>query len=99
VSKVRRTDIADEDKSVVLLHLLHGTLSVERVNDDLVLIETGLASNGVTGVLGLTSSDQGCSSVSLQLSNRGFGTHTLRAMEGGAEASLDLLVGVGLFTC
>jgi hypothetical protein len=71
-------DIADEDKGVVLLHLLHGALSVERVDDDLVLIETGLASNGVTGVLGLTSSDQG-----------------LRAMEGGAEASLDLLVGVG----
>lgn len=65
VSEVRRTDIADEDEGVVLLHLLHGALSVERVDDDLVLIETGLASNGVTGVLGLTSSDQGCSSVSL----------------------------------
>lgn len=35
-------DVDNEDEGVVLLDLLHGRLSVERVNDDLVLIETGL---------------------------------------------------------
>merc|ERR1711964_581612 len=36
------TDIDDEDESVVLLNLLHGALGVERVDDDLVLIEAWL---------------------------------------------------------
>lgn len=35
-------DVHNEDESVVLLDLLHGRLGVERVNDDLVLIETWL---------------------------------------------------------
>ena len=30
--------VDNEDKGVVLLNLLHGTLSVQRVNDDLVLV-------------------------------------------------------------
>jgi hypothetical protein len=32
------TDIAKKDQSVVLLNLLHGTLGVERADDDFVLI-------------------------------------------------------------
>lgn len=43
-------DIDDEDKGVVLLDLLHGALGVERVNDNLVLIEAGLMRNGFTWV-------------------------------------------------
>jgi hypothetical protein len=38
-------DVDDEDKSVVLLNLLHGALGVERVNNDLVLIKTLLMGN------------------------------------------------------
>ena len=38
-------DVDDEYKSIVLLNLLHSTLGVERVDDDLVLIETGLVWN------------------------------------------------------
>jgi hypothetical protein len=70
-------DINDEDEGVVLLHLLHGALSVERVDDNLVLIEARLVGNRSTRVLGSTAGDQG-----------------LGAVEGGAVASLDLLVGV-----
>jgi hypothetical protein len=44
-------DIDDEDEGVVLLDLLHGTLSVEWVNDNLVLIETWLMWDGATRVL------------------------------------------------
>jgi hypothetical protein len=43
-------DIDNEDKGVVLLNLLHGTLGVERVDDNLVLIETGLVRNRLAWV-------------------------------------------------
>lgn len=52
-------DVDDEDEGVVLLDLLHGALSVERVDDDLVLIETGLVVDGLAGVLGVASQRQG----------------------------------------
>merc|ERR1712000_228964 len=45
------TDI-DEDESVVLLNLLHGALGVERVDDDLVLIEAWLMGNRLAWVFG-----------------------------------------------
>jgi hypothetical protein len=45
-------DIDNEDKGVVLLNLLHGALRVERVNDDLVLIESGLVRDRLARVLG-----------------------------------------------
>jgi hypothetical protein len=45
------TDVDDENKGVVLLNLLHGTLSVKRVDDDLVLIETWLMRNRLAWVL------------------------------------------------
>jgi hypothetical protein len=47
-------DIANEDQSVVFLNLLHGALGVERVKDNLVLIETRLTWDGLAGVLWLT---------------------------------------------
>lgn len=56
-------DINDEDESVVLLNLLHGTLSVERVDDDLVRIEAGLVVDGLAVVLGSTRQDQGLGAV------------------------------------
>lgn len=45
-------DVDDEDEGVVLLNLLHGALGVERVHDDLVLIETGRMGNRLAGILG-----------------------------------------------
>lgn len=56
-------DIDDEDESVVLLHLLHGALGVERVDDDLVLIKTGQVRDGLARVLGGTRDNQGLRSV------------------------------------
>jgi hypothetical protein len=45
------SDVDDEDKGVVLLDLLHGALGVERVDDDLVLIEARLMRNALAWVL------------------------------------------------
>lgn len=56
-------DVADEDQSVVLLDLLHGGLGVERVDDDLVLIEAGLGGDGLAQVLGRAAQDQGLGAV------------------------------------
>lgn len=56
-------DIDDEDEGVVLLHLLHGALSVERVDDDLVLIETRQVRDRLAGVLGRAGQHQGLGAV------------------------------------
>lgn len=56
-------DVDNEDKGVVLLNLLHGTLSVERVDNDLVLIETGSMGNGLSWVLWCTGELKGLGSV------------------------------------
>lgn len=52
-------DVDNEDEGVVLLDLLHGTLSVERVDDDLVLIKAGLVLNGLAEVLGVPGKSEG----------------------------------------
>ena len=52
-------DIDNEDKSVVLLNLLHRTLSVERVDDNLVLIETRLVRNRLAWVFWRTGKLEG----------------------------------------
>jgi hypothetical protein len=44
--------VDDEDKSVVLLNLLHGRLGVERVDQDLVLLDASLGLDTLAGVLG-----------------------------------------------
>jgi hypothetical protein len=44
-------DINNEDQGVVLLNLLHRALGVERVDDDLVLIEARLRGDGLAEVL------------------------------------------------
>jgi hypothetical protein len=56
-------DVDNEDKSVVLLNLLHGALSVERVDDDLVLIETRLVRNRLAWVFWGTGELEGFWSV------------------------------------
>ena len=44
--------IDDEHQGVVLLSLLHGTLGVQGVEDDLAGVETGAMRNRLAGVLG-----------------------------------------------
>lgn len=61
-------DVDNEDKSVVLLHLLHGALSVERVDDDLVLIQAGLVRDRFSGVFWSARDNEG-----LRLVERGAG--------------------------
>ena len=52
-------DVDDEDEGVVLLNLLHGALSVERVDDDLVLIKLWLGSESLAWVLWSTGELKG----------------------------------------
>lgn len=52
-------DVDDEDQSVVLLNFLHGALGVERVDNDLVLVQTGLVVNGLARVLGVAGQSEG----------------------------------------
>ena len=56
-------DVDDENQSVVLLNLLHGAFSVERVDDDLMLIEARLMGNGLSWVFGRTGELEGLGSV------------------------------------
>lgn len=56
-------DIDDEDQGVVLLDLLHGALSVERVQNDLGSVELGLTGDGDAGVLGRPRELQGLGAV------------------------------------
>lgn len=51
--------VDDKDESIVLLDLLHGTLSVERVDDDFVGIKGGLRDDRLAGVLGLSRELEG----------------------------------------
>jgi hypothetical protein len=52
-------DVDDEDEGVVLLDLLHGALGVERVDDDLVLIEARSVWDALAWVLWRAGQDQG----------------------------------------
>lgn len=56
-------DVDDEDEGVVLLNLLHGALRVERVQDDLVLIEARLVRDRLAGVFGSPGHLQGLGAV------------------------------------
>lgn len=56
-------DVDNEDEGVVLLHLLHGALGVERVDDDLVLIETGQVVDGLAGEARSAGQDQSLGAV------------------------------------
>lgn len=56
-------DVDDEDESVVLLHLLHGALSVEGVNDNAVLVKARLVRDRPARVLGGARDDEGLRAV------------------------------------
>jgi hypothetical protein len=56
-------NVYNENQCVVLFDLLHGTLSVERVDDDLVLIETRLRDNRLSEVFGFPGELEGLGSV------------------------------------
>ena len=58
-----RLDIHNEYQCVVLLDLLHRRLSVERVNDHLVVVESGNMRNGLAWVFRSTAKDESLWSV------------------------------------
>ena len=58
-----RLDVDQEDQGVVLLDLLHRALGVERVDDDLVLVQAGRVRDGLAQVLGRARELQGLGAV------------------------------------
>jgi hypothetical protein len=56
-------NIHDEDKGVVLLNLLHGALSVERVDDDILGIEAGDVRHRLARVLWCAGKTEGLGAV------------------------------------
>jgi len=56
-------DVDDENQGVVFLNLLHGGLGVERVDDDLVLVQSWGMGNRLAGVLWRTREGLGVWSV------------------------------------
>jgi hypothetical protein len=56
-------DVDNEDKGVVLFDLLHGALGVERVDDDLVVVEASLMRDRLAGVFGRSGELQGLGKV------------------------------------
>ena len=56
-------DVDNKDESVVLFDLLHRALGIERVDDDLVLIEAGLMRNALAWVLWRAREDEGLRAV------------------------------------
>merc|ERR1712064_117476 len=62
-------DVTDEDKGVVLLNLLHGGLSGQRVLDDGVGIHLVPLGSGLTRVLGVPGSPEGFGPVELDASS------------------------------
>ncbi|KAF1964051.1 hypothetical protein BU23DRAFT_605017 [Bimuria novae-zelandiae CBS 107.79] len=97
-------DIDNEDEGVVLLNLLHGGLGVERVDEDLAGIETGLVRDRLAGVLrsaavGLLAIDLPAR-LSIDIVGRKRYVRKLeglRAVEAGALAHLADLVRVDLY--
>merc|ERR1712093_560732 len=90
------TDIDDEDESVVLLNLLHGALGVERVDDDLVLIEAWLMGNRLARVFGSSRELEG-----LRLVEGGRETDLadlvgVDTLQGSLSSSAGLLVSLAL---
>lgn len=58
-----RLNIHDEHQGVVLLNHLHRALGVQRVNDNLVVIEAGLMRDGFAGVFWRPGELEGLGSV------------------------------------
>merc|ERR1719479_331908 len=62
-------DVTDEDQGVVVLNLLHGGLSGQRVLDDGVGIHLVPLGSGLAGVLGVPGSPEGLGPVELDASS------------------------------
>lgn len=76
-------DVNDEYQGVVLLDLLHCALGVERVDDDLVGIESGLMRNRLSWVLGASAELEGLGSVEGGAQSDLASFLRLYALEGG----------------
>ena len=76
-------DIDDEDQGVLLLNLLQGTLGVERVDDDLVLVEAGSMGDRLARVLGRARELEGLGEVE---GGRGADLGLLLGVDLGREA-------------
>lgn len=95
-------DVDNEDKGVVLLDLLHGALGVQWVDDNLVLIETGLGNDGSTWVLWCTGELEGLGSAEGGRETDLADLVGVNTLQGSLSSGIGLLVttlGGGTFLC
>jgi hypothetical protein len=85
-------NINEEGQGVVFLNLLHGSLSVERLTNDTVLIHTGSMSNGLTSILGGTVQNQSLGDVEVSGSTNLTDSLTMDTLKGGLLGSESLVL-------
>lgn len=85
------TNIADKDKSVVVLDLAHGRLGVQGRLDDGELVQGGVTVDGLAGVLGGTGELQGLGKVETGRGVDLAGSSGVGATEDGLAGRLSLL--------
>ena len=83
-------DVNEEGQSVVFFDLLHGSLGVERLTDNTVLIHTGSMGNRLTSILGGTLQDQGLGDVEVGGGTDLANSLTVNTFESGFLGGLSL---------
>ena len=85
-------DVNEEGQGVVFLNLLHGSLGVERLTNDTVLIHTGSMGNRLTSVLGGTVQNQSLGDVEMGGSTNLTDSLTMDTLKGGLLGSESLVL-------
>ncbi len=85
-------NINEEGQGVVFLNLLHGSLGVERLTNDTVLIHTGSMGNRLTSILGSTVQNQSLGDVEVSGSTNLTDSLTMDTLEGGLLGSESLVL-------
>lgn len=91
-------DVDNEGQGVVLLNLLHGGLSVERVANDAVLVHARKVWDRLASILGLASQLQGLGQVEVSRGADLADTLGMHTLEGGLLSGRSLLGGICVST-
>lgn len=86
-------NVNEESQGVVFLNLLHGSLGVERLTNDTVLIHAGSMSNRLASVLGGTAQNQSLGDVEVGRGTDLANSLTVDTLEGGLLGGLSLSLG------
>jgi hypothetical protein len=86
-------DINEEGQGVVFLNLLHGSLGVERLTNDTVLIHTRGMGNRLACILGGTVQNQSLGDMEMSGSTNLANGLTVNTLKGGLLGGLSLSLG------